>query len=206
MPSLTADSTRAPVARIDNPGPDTEFSTITVHPGGTRPILRDEHRAPHNDAGQEFCVAWWLRSGCLQNCGRRAAHVPFSSSTAERVHLLSFCREHLAAPATSGDSTWQVGQVDSASVPPGTSAESAWLLNAPPWEVTGPSNNRKREASQISIAKQTLGKKLAAAMTETAQRFRWSKYLEQLLLGKSNQSTCVGAVPHKAARLLEHLH
>ena len=66
--SMTANSARAPVARIDNPAPDAEFSSIAVpRPGGTRPILRD-HRPPANDAGHQFCVAWWLRSGCFPNC------------------------------------------------------------------------------------------------------------------------------------------
>ena len=99
--SLTADTTRTSVTRTDNPSPDTEISSIVVRPGGTRPVLR-EHRPPSNDAGQEFCVAWWLRSGCFPNCGRRATHRPFAS-TAERTRLLNFCREHLAAPAAGSN-------------------------------------------------------------------------------------------------------
>ena len=95
--SLTAEASRAPVARIDNPSPDAEFGSITVRPGGTRPILRD-HRPPTNDAGHEFCVAWWLRGGCFPNCNRRATHVPFASAN-ERTRLITFCRQHLAAPA-----------------------------------------------------------------------------------------------------------
>ena len=71
--SLIAETNRIPVARLDNPAPDSEFSSITVRPVGTRPVLR-EHRPPSNGAGQEFCVAWWLRSGCFPNCGRRATH------------------------------------------------------------------------------------------------------------------------------------
>ncbi|KAI2507488.1 hypothetical protein MHU86_6980 [Fragilaria crotonensis] len=65
MSSLTGNSVESvptPVARVDNPSPDTEFSSITVRPGGTRPILRD-HRPPANDTGNEFCVVWWLRGG-----------------------------------------------------------------------------------------------------------------------------------------------
>jgi hypothetical protein len=101
--SLTADSTRTPVARVDNPTPDADFSSITIRAGGTRPILRD-HPPPANDAGQEFCVAWWLRSGCFPNCRRRATHTPFASA-AERARLLSFCRDHIAAPAAGGTSS-----------------------------------------------------------------------------------------------------
>jgi hypothetical protein len=103
--SLTAETTQraTTVARVDNPSPDTEFSSIVVRPGGTRPVLR-EHRPPPNDAGQEFCVAWWLRSGCFPTCGRRATHCPFASPV-ERTRLLNFCREHLAAPAAGRSNT-----------------------------------------------------------------------------------------------------
>ena len=100
--SITADTSRAPVARVDNPAPDGEFSSITVRPGGTRPLLRD-HRPPSNDAGQEFCVAWWLRSGCFPNCGRRATHKAFASAS-ERTRLLTFCRQHLAVTSDGGSS------------------------------------------------------------------------------------------------------
>ena len=95
--SALTDPSRTPVPRIANPSPDAEFANIVIRPGGTRPILR-EHRPPHNDAGHEFCVAWWLRSGCFSNCGRSATHCPFASP-AERTRLLTYCREHLAAPA-----------------------------------------------------------------------------------------------------------
>ena len=97
--SSLADATRLSVGRVDNPSPDSDFANIVLRPGGTRPVLR-EHRPPHNDAGQEFCVAWWLRSGCFPNCGRRATRCAFASP-AERTRLLAFCREHLAAPAGS---------------------------------------------------------------------------------------------------------
>lgn len=100
--ALTSESSRVSVARVDNPTSDTEFSSITIRPGGTRPILRD-HTPPTNDAGQEFCVAWWLRGGCFPNCRRRGTHVPFASA-AERARLLAYCRTHIAAPAASGGS------------------------------------------------------------------------------------------------------
>ena len=77
--SITTDASRVPVSRIDNPAPDPTFASITVRPGGSRPILR-EHRPPNNDAGHQFCVAWWLRGGCFPNCGRRATHVPFANA------------------------------------------------------------------------------------------------------------------------------
>ena len=98
--ALTEGTPRTVVSRVENPRPDAEFSAITVRPGGFRPVLRDR-RAPSNDAGAEFCVAWWLRGACFPNCGKRATHVPFASA-AERTRLLTFCREHLAAPSSGG--------------------------------------------------------------------------------------------------------
>ena len=84
--------------------PDTAFSnSIVVRPGGTRPLMR-ERRPPANDAGTEFCVAWWLRDGCFTNCGRSRTHVPFASA-GERTRLLNYCREHLAAPPAAGGAT-----------------------------------------------------------------------------------------------------
>ena len=59
--SLTADTTRPSLTRIENPTPDAEFSNITVRPGGTRPILR-ERRPPMNDAHQKakFIVSEYI--------------------------------------------------------------------------------------------------------------------------------------------------
>jgi hypothetical protein len=96
--SLTTE-TRTMANRIDNPGGDADFSSITIRPGGTRPILRD-NPPPRKDAGHEFCVAWWTRGTCFDNCRRRVTHVPFASD-AERTRLLNFCRTHLAAPAAA---------------------------------------------------------------------------------------------------------
>ena len=102
--SMTNDpSARPAVARIPNPNPDAEFTSIPLRPGGARAILR-EHPPPRNDAGTEFCVAWWTRSGCFQNCGRQASHVPFASPT-ERSRLLTYVRANLQAPPTSTSST-----------------------------------------------------------------------------------------------------
>ena len=84
--SLTADTPRTPMLPIDNLAPDAEFRSVTVRPGGTRPVLR-EHPPPRNDAGTEFCVSWWLRGSCYPNCRRRSTHVPFASD-AERARLL----------------------------------------------------------------------------------------------------------------------
>lgn len=100
--ALTTETPRIPVARIANPAPDAEFSSIAVRPGGLRPVFR-EHHPPSNDAGHEFCVAWWLRSGCFGNCGRRQTHVPFASP-GERSRLLTYCRTHFAATASGGSS------------------------------------------------------------------------------------------------------
>lgn len=96
-------SPRAPVAREANPTPDIGFTAIPMRPGGMRTVLR-AHRPPTNDAGNEFCVAWWTRSACFANCGRRSTHVPFANA-AERTRLLAYVREHLAAPATSAAAT-----------------------------------------------------------------------------------------------------
>ena len=97
--TLTAE-TRTSVTRVDNPAGDAEFASITMRLGGARNLMR-EHRPPSNDAGSEFCVAWWTRGGCFPNCGRRATHVPFASA-GERTRLLSYVRTHLQAPAAAG--------------------------------------------------------------------------------------------------------
>lgn len=102
--TLTNDSaTSAPrvtVTRIENPTGDAEFAGLTLRSGGTRNIMR-EHRPPVNDAGNEFCVAWWTKGGCFPNCGRRATHGPFASAT-ERTRLLTYVRTHLVqAPGTA---------------------------------------------------------------------------------------------------------
>lgn len=104
--SLTADASRAlSMTRIENPAPDAEFGSITVRPGGTRPIVQ-LHPPPNNNAGHPHCLSWWLRGGCYPNCGRRNTHVPFANGT-ERTRLLHYCREHVAAPvaAASAGST-----------------------------------------------------------------------------------------------------
>lgn len=98
--TLTGETPRTVVARITNPQTDAEFNEMTLRPGGTRNILR-EHRPPTNDAGHEFCVAWWTRGGCFPNCRRRAAHAPFASPS-ERTRLLTFVRAHLVASPAGG--------------------------------------------------------------------------------------------------------
>ncbi|KAI2491521.1 hypothetical protein MHU86_23049 [Fragilaria crotonensis] len=98
MSSITLDSPqRESVTRIENPAPDPEFAALTLRSGGTRTILR-ANRPPSNDAGNEFCVAWWTRSGCYPNCGRRNTHQPFAS-TSERARLMTYVRQHLVAPS-----------------------------------------------------------------------------------------------------------
>lgn len=94
--SSITDPTRETIVRVDNPAPDADFTSIVTRRGGTRQLLRTRP-PPQNDAGHEFCVAWWIRGGCFPNCGRRVTHTPFAS-VAERVRLLTYCREHLAAP------------------------------------------------------------------------------------------------------------
>ncbi|KAI2499710.1 hypothetical protein MHU86_14791 [Fragilaria crotonensis] len=105
--TLTAGTARASqpephATRVQNPTHDAEFTGIAVRPGGTRPAIR-AHRPPANDAGHEFCLAWWLRGACFDNCGRAQTHANFASA-AERTRLLAYCREHVAAPSASNTS------------------------------------------------------------------------------------------------------
>jgi hypothetical protein len=95
LSSITTDTNpSAPsVSRVQNPARDAEFDAITLRPGGVRQVIR-EHRPPSNDAGDEFCVAWWTRGGCFPTCTRRASHQPFAS-TAERSRLLTYARTYL---------------------------------------------------------------------------------------------------------------
>jgi hypothetical protein len=85
--------------RVANPAPDADFTAITLRPGRSRDIFR-EHPPPRNTAGQEMCVAWWTRSACFANCGKRNTHRPFANA-GDRSRLLAFVREHLAAPAAA---------------------------------------------------------------------------------------------------------
>ena len=49
---------RSSVACIENPSRDTDFTSITMRPGGTTQVLRT-NPPPANDApGHEFCIAW----------------------------------------------------------------------------------------------------------------------------------------------------
>lgn len=94
-----APSEQQQATRVANPTRDGDFTSIIIRPGGTRPAIR-AHRPPTNDAGHEFCLAWWLRGACFDNCGRAQTHVNFGSS-GERARLLAYCREHIAAPAAA---------------------------------------------------------------------------------------------------------
>ena len=96
MSSITNEQSRETFARIVNTTSDNEFAALNLRSGRARGILRS-HPPPTNDAGQEFCVAWWTRGGCYPNCGRRETHQPFASA-AERTRLLAYVREHLVAP------------------------------------------------------------------------------------------------------------
>jgi hypothetical protein len=102
--TLRATPSEQPQAtRIANPTRDGDFTSIVIRPGGTRPAIR-AHRPPANDAGHEFCLAWWLRGACFDNCGRVQTHVNFSSP-GERARLLAYCREHIAVPTTASNTT-----------------------------------------------------------------------------------------------------
>ena len=85
-----------------------------------------------------------------------------------------------------------------------------WLLVAPPWaapngEPALPDSprTRKRRADMISAAEIELGK-LAQATGEAMKRFGWQQ-LVTARRGLSNIAADVKHLPHKAARLLEHL-
>ena len=62
------------------------------------------------------------------HCRRRATHVPFASAE-ERTRLLTFCREHLAAPAAGGTCREDRGE---SALAHASEANTPWLLNAPP--------------------------------------------------------------------------
>ena len=78
----TATPALAPAERVANPAPDAEFAAITLRPGCSRDIFRG-HPPPRNTAGEEMCVAWWTRSGCFANCGKRNTHRPFANTASE---------------------------------------------------------------------------------------------------------------------------
>ena len=63
--------------------------------------------------------------------------------------------------------------------------------------------SRKRNAEEISAAEATLGK-LAASTALSVQRYGWSATVQRVR-GESNISGSVHRLPHKAARLLDHL-
>ena len=86
MSSLTTE-TRTTGAQIDNPAGDAELAGIPLCAGGTQNLLH-EHCPPANDAGNEFCVAWWTKGGLFASAG-------------ERNRLLAYVRAHLQAPAAA---------------------------------------------------------------------------------------------------------
>ena len=96
-------------------------------------------------------------------------------------------------------------------VPPRTDTASPWPPSAPPWPMErraqattqGPSGGQKRSIDQITAAEHTLGK-LAAATAATVQRVGWETFVRNTR-GESNLAPDVAKLPHKAARLLEHL-
>ena len=98
-----ADATASPNLRVENPNSDNDFTSIRIRPGGARNILR-AHPPPANDAGNKFFVAWWTRSACFPNCGRRNTHVAFASP-GEQSRQLTYVREHIQAPAAATAST-----------------------------------------------------------------------------------------------------
>ena len=101
--TLSSPSAAAPAnMRLINQAPDAEIVAVNLRPGGSQLIRRD-HPPPANDRGQEMCVAWWTRSACYSNCGRRQTHRPFANAN-ERSRLMAYVRQHLAAPAADASS------------------------------------------------------------------------------------------------------
>jgi hypothetical protein len=85
-------------------------------------------------------------------------------------------------------------------MPPGTSAVSPWLLEAPPWRESSTQqgavskNGTKRQWTAISDAERDLGK-LARATALEMRRSGWRNLVKRVR-GKSNISPEVGKVPH----------
>ena len=85
-----------------------------------------------------------------------------------------------------------------------------WLLHAPPWVPEGERRSEgierpKRRADQIStVAERELGKLASRFCTQVLDQ-GWETTVRQAR-GPSNISPDVRGLPHKAARLLEHLH
>ena len=85
-----------------------------------------------------------------------------------------------------------MGQVGPA-LSSGNSAESAWLLKAPPWrESPGQDaeerDPRKREFSEISMAERTIGK-LALQTAAAMQREGWQAYVARVRGASNHQGT-----------------
>lgn len=97
----------------------------------------------------------------------------------------------------------------------------AWLLKAPPWAVPGngaPKGKRKRQvlegtspevssskraAATVSEAEKALGK-LAHRLATRLKTCGWQRLVTDIR-GRSNIAGGVGGLPHRAARLLQHL-
>ena len=86
MTSITVDSTRTLLVRVDNPLPDAEFGEITMRSGGTRPIRRD-HRPSADDRSRAMRSLVVVRG------------VPSPPIAGDKLRHLAFCRTHLAVPS-----------------------------------------------------------------------------------------------------------
>ncbi|KAI2500160.1 adenylate kinase [Fragilaria crotonensis] len=168
---------------VANPARDPEFDTLQLRPQ-MRDLLR-AHPPPANDAGNAFCVSWWGRGGCYTNCGRASTHRPFANP-GERTRLLAHGSEATAA--------------------------APWLLQAPPWPGELDDGSRRAttrarvngDDTRLSRAEITLRKyaEQAAAKLDNSVNWEWFVATER---GQADITPTVGTLPHKAARLLEHL-
>ena len=123
----------------------------------------------------------------------RTQRHPLSVCIAQGTHASTGLRA--GAPASPGVRCQRLGSATS----------TPWLLQAPPWQPAAEQPARpKRPADQIStLAELELGK-LARGFCAQVMQHGWERVVQQTR-GRSNFSPDVRRLPHKAARLLEHL-
>ena len=173
--------------------------TRAIRPGGTRPILRD-NPPPRKDAGHEFCVAWWTRGTCFDNCRRRVTHVPFVRC---RTHPPAEFLSHASRGTSGGGKSGLTGKPGAYRSVTGRRRGISLATHSTPWV----SHGRKRAAEEISQAlteaEATLGK-WATATAVAVQREGFAAVVRRLR-GRPNITEGVHRIPPKASRLLQHL-
>ncbi|KAI2506960.1 adenylate kinase [Fragilaria crotonensis] len=145
--------------------------------------------------------------GCKADVSRIAGGEPPTSHShqqaagKQRTRLLQFCRDHLAAPAASHLTGMPGGDLP----PAHADADSPWLHTALPWTQATQEQRPvgKRRAEHISEAEETLGK-LAMTTAQRVRKYGWEARVRNAR-GESNLASSVRRLPHRAARLLDHL-